>query len=215
MAPKKKKGNRKGDDDWEAEIGEPAPVAVADAAKDDSNGTAKGADVDTTAKNSAAADGSDDEEDVGGGGLMRLMRKNKAKRKKKGLTEDYVDGELAEGYQHNKDVQAGDGAAAVEGDESLFSPEIATPVAAAKQDDVEEEKPAHGKKGGKGGAKADKAVDTADDGRLLTKAEKEKLKKEIEKQRKKEVSFCFLFFVLVSWWRRGVRYFKIYAPDVY
>src|SRR5690349_4347897 len=73
MAPKKKGGNKKGDDDWEAELGESIAPA--------------GADAPTTAD----APAEDEEASAGGGGLMNLMRKNKEKRKKKGLADDDVE----------------------------------------------------------------------------------------------------------------------------
>jgi translation initiation factor 5B len=74
MAPKKK-GNKKGQDDWESEaLGDAAPAAPADASPD--------------------ANGEDDDASGGGGGLMAMLRKNKEKRKKKGLPEeDFVQGE--------------------------------------------------------------------------------------------------------------------------
>ncbi|KAK0388675.1 hypothetical protein NLU13_4918 [Sarocladium strictum] len=75
MAPKKK-GNKKGQDDWESEaLGDaPAPPSATDAAPD--------------------ANGEDGEATGGGGGLMAMLRKNKEKRKKKGLPEeDFVEGE--------------------------------------------------------------------------------------------------------------------------
>lgn len=72
MAPKKK-GNKKGQDDWEADLGEPiAPPAP--------NGDAAAAD--------ATNGDADDADSAGGGGLMAMLRKNKEKRKKKGLPED-------------------------------------------------------------------------------------------------------------------------------
>lgn len=70
MAPKKKAG-KKGQDDWEADLGEPIapPVAGDDAA-------------------AADADANGDDADAEGGGLMAMLRKNKEKRKKKGLPEE-------------------------------------------------------------------------------------------------------------------------------
>lgn len=69
MAPKKK-GGKKGNDDWDADLGEtPEPHP---------------------ATGDAPEDGEDEE---GGGGLMALMRKNKEKRKKKGIQDDFVQGE--------------------------------------------------------------------------------------------------------------------------
>ncbi|CAK7273075.1 eukaryotic translation initiation factor 5B [Sporothrix epigloea] len=71
--PPKKKGGKKANDDWEAELGESiAPVSAAAPAEGD-------------VKND------DNEDDVsgGGGGLMAVLRKNKEKRKKKGLSEEF------------------------------------------------------------------------------------------------------------------------------
>lgn len=110
----------------------------------------------------------DDGADAGGGGLMAQLRKNKAKRKNKGGQDnDFVEGEEAPG------------AATAAPEEATIDDEFALPVKKGK--------------GGKGGNKAEPpkpAADAHDDaedtGRVLTKAEKEKLKKEREKQRKKE-----------------------------
>lgn len=75
MAPKKK-GNRKQEEDWEAELGEAAPAADAPA-------------------NDQPADGAEDEgEPEMAGGLMAALRKNKAKKAKKGKPiNDFVEGE--------------------------------------------------------------------------------------------------------------------------
>ncbi|OAR00003.1 hypothetical protein LLEC1_03669 [Akanthomyces lecanii] len=81
MAPKKK-GNKKGQDDWEADLGESIapPGANGEPNADDAN-----------------ANG-DDDATSGGGGLMAQLRKNKDKRKKKGGQDnDFVDGEDASG----------------------------------------------------------------------------------------------------------------------
>lgn len=75
MAPKKK-GNRKQEEDWEADLGEAAPAN------------------DAPADEPAADDDAADEEASGGGGLMAALRKNKAKKAKKGKpANDFVDGE--------------------------------------------------------------------------------------------------------------------------
>ncbi|KAL4997332.1 hypothetical protein BDV10DRAFT_186325 [Aspergillus recurvatus] len=76
MAPKKK-GNRKQEEDWEAELGESIPPAGGDSpAQEEAPG----------------ADGDDGE--VGGGGLLAALRKNKNKKAKKGKpTNDFVEGE--------------------------------------------------------------------------------------------------------------------------
>ena len=71
MAPKKK-GGKKQDDDWEAELGEAAPSAAEPTANDD-----KG-----------------DEAPEMGGGLLAALKKTKNKRAKKGKpTDDFVEGE--------------------------------------------------------------------------------------------------------------------------
>ena len=163
MAPKKKNAAKKGNDDWEADLGESiAPPAAGADADDD-----------------AAAD---DDAPSGGGGLMNLMRKNREKRKKRGLGEDFVDGETAPGA-----------------DETPAEPTPGLTTKAAEEADLDDEFALPDKKG-KGKQAAQKAALSApkpketeaevDDleasGRVLTKAEKEKLKKEREKQRKKE-----------------------------
>ncbi|KAJ5084679.1 Mitochondrial translation initiation factor IF-2 [Penicillium alfredii] len=75
MAPKKK-GNKRQEDDWEAELGEAAPGAEA------------------PAEDQPQEEG---EDDAGmGGGLMAALKKNKAKKAKKGKpTNDFVEGEDA------------------------------------------------------------------------------------------------------------------------
>ncbi|KAM7196412.1 hypothetical protein V8F20_007071 [Naviculisporaceae sp. PSN 640] len=160
MAPKKK-GNKKGNDDWEAELGESiAPPAA--------GGAADGAPA--------------EEEEAGGGGLMNLMRKNKEKRKKKGLSEDFVEGETAPGAD-----------AAASSEPIPYQIEAKAPEEANMDDEFA--LPEKKGKGGKAGGKQQPAKNTpaakddeekGADGRVLTKAEKEKLKKEREKQRKKE-----------------------------
>ncbi|KAJ5803391.1 Eukaryotic translation initiation factor 5B [Penicillium pulvis] len=76
MAPKKK-GNKRQDEDWEAELGETAPT------------------VDTPT-NDQTEDGAEDGEEAPVGGLMAALRKNKEKKKKKGKpTNDFVEGEDA------------------------------------------------------------------------------------------------------------------------
>ncbi|EAQ88214.1 hypothetical protein CHGG_04833 [Chaetomium globosum CBS 148.51] len=155
MAPKKK-GNKKGGDDWEAELGESiAPANAAD---------------------SPAADAPAEEEtSAGGGGLMNLMRKNKEKRKKKG----FVD-ETADDGQDTPNALP----------ETLTLPDLSAKQAEEANIEDEFALPDKKGKGGKGKQQNQKAAakdEEADDsGRVLTKAEKEKLKKEREKQRKKE-----------------------------
>ncbi|KAJ6785255.1 hypothetical protein PWT90_09077 [Aphanocladium album] len=153
MAPKKK-GNKKGQDDWDADLGEPIAPQGADAQP-----------------NTDDANGDDEEASGGGGGLMAQLRKNKEKRKKKGGQDnDIVDGEDAPGAAPPAD------AADKAPEEAAMDDEFALPSKKGK--------------GGKGKAEPAKPAagddDGEDGGRILTKAEKEKLKKEREKQRKKE-----------------------------
>lgn len=148
MAPKKK-GAKKGNDDWDAGLGEPAvPQADAGDAGD-------------------AQEGNDDQ-DGGAGGLMALMKKNKERRKKKGLADDFV---------QDEDPPATEPAA----DTADKAPEEASL-------DDEFALPAKKNKGQAKNKQPQKAADDeiGEDGRMLTKAEKEKLKKEREKQRKRE-----------------------------
>ncbi|GJN67187.1 eukaryotic translation initiation factor 5B [Purpureocillium lilacinum] len=147
--PPKKKGNKKAQDDWEAELGESiAPAAPTDAPAEDANGD-------------------NDDDAAGAGGLMAMLRKNKEKRKKKGLPEeDFVQGE---------DPAAANDVAAKAPVEATVDDEFALP-----------EKKGKGGKGKPAPKKDEPADDAEEGGRILTKAEKEKLKKEREKQRKKE-----------------------------
>ncbi|KAL6231618.1 hypothetical protein BDW75DRAFT_219722 [Aspergillus navahoensis] len=76
MAPKKK-GNKKQEEDWEAELGESIPPAGGD----------------SPAQEEAPGIEGDDGE-AGGGGLLAALRKNKNKKAKKGKpTNDFVEGE--------------------------------------------------------------------------------------------------------------------------
>ncbi|ODA78512.1 hypothetical protein RJ55_05893 [Drechmeria coniospora] len=148
MAPKKK-GNKKAQDDWEADLGEtipPADPAASDAVNADAN-----------------ADNGDDEAAGGGGGLMAMLRKNKDKRNKKGLTDDDV---------HGSDAAPAHPASA---QEASMDTEFALP-----------DKKGKNFKGKQAPGKDKPADEVNDSGKILTKAEKEKLKKEREKQRKKE-----------------------------
>lgn len=162
--PPKKGNKKKGNDDWEADLGE----SIAPPAADSPDAT-------------AAADG-EEEDAAGGGGLMRMLRKTKEKRKKKGLVEDFVEGE---------DSTAADGAAAGQ------EPDLAAKAPEEANLDDEFALPDKKAKGGKGKQAPAKAATPAagkdadgdelgEGGKVLTKAEKEKLKKEREKQRKKE-----------------------------
>lgn len=163
--PPKKKGNKKAQDDWEADLGETIPPHATEP-------------NDTAADANADADANGDDA-TGGGGLMAMLRKNKEKRKKKGLADDDL-------------VQGEDAPGAVSAELNSKAPQEAT---------LEDEFALPEKKGkaakGKPAAKKGEPADDDDDdddvngGRILTKAEKEKLKKEREKQRKKE-QVCLL-----------------------
>ncbi|OQE17428.1 hypothetical protein PENFLA_c024G04352 [Penicillium flavigenum] len=72
MAPKKK-GNKRQEEDWEADLGESAPTAAAPADEEPQE------------------DANEDAAPVGG--LMAALRKNKAKKAKKGKVNDFVEGE--------------------------------------------------------------------------------------------------------------------------
>ena len=173
--PPKKKGNKKGNDDWESELGEvPDPIAAAAREANKEEETPKIV----------------EEDDIGGGGgLMAALRKNKSKKQKKGkpIEEDYVDGEDpsvtngANGHTEPKGQSNGTEALA------------AKAPAEATADDLFAE-PATKANGGKGKqGKVDVTVadgegdgSDGDGGTVKSKKEKEKEKKEREKQRKKE-----------------------------
>ncbi|KAJ5308862.1 hypothetical protein PENANT_c013G11554 [Penicillium antarcticum] len=74
MAPKKK-GSKRQEEDWEADLGESAPAADAPAEE--------------------PQEGAGEEEAAPVGGLMAALRKNKAKKAKKGKQNDFVEGEDA------------------------------------------------------------------------------------------------------------------------
>lgn len=146
--PPKKKGGKKANDDWDAGLGE-SPTPQPDAG-------------------AASQDGNNDQNDASGG-LMALMRKNKEKRKKKGITDDFVQGENPPGMEPPADTSADKAP-----QEASLDDEFALPDKKNK--------------GNQKNKQPQKAADedTGASGRILTKAEKEKLKKEREKQRKKE-----------------------------
>ncbi|KAG6365856.1 hypothetical protein INS49_000032 [Diaporthe citri] len=154
MAPKKK-GNKKAQDDWEAELGETIAPANGDDAPAPENG-------DAAAEDDAPA----------AGGLMALMRKNKERRKKKGLPE--LEGEDAPGAEPAEPAEEKAAPAEANIEDEFALPEKKGKGGKGKQ----QAKPAPAAKGG------DDETDAS--GKVLTKAEKEKLKKEREKQRKKE-----------------------------
>ena len=169
MAPKKK-GNKKADDDWEAELGETVdPIAAA--VKE--------------AKEAEASKDADDDGAVGsGGGLLAALKKNKSKKQKKGKTvdEDYLDGE---------DPSATNGADGPTEPDSII--ELASKAPVEANTDELFDAPSVKTKGGKGKqgkteveVKEDEEISGGEGGGLKSKKEKEKEKKEREKQRKKE-----------------------------
>lgn len=184
MAPKKK-GSKKQQDDWEADLGESIdPIAQAEQA-------AQNGEADQTKP--AAED--DANGDAAPGGLLAALRKNKNKRQKKGKADnDFVEGE---------DPAADDSKPAEEiPDLSAKAPEEGT-------FDDEDEYGLPGKKGKGGKKSAAQALrdDDSDDNDSVasgttgvkSKKEKEKEKKEREKQRKKEqVGFWIIIGISIT-----------------
>lgn len=178
MAPKKK-GTKKGNDDWEADLGESADPAAA-ATKDDEG----------TQNADKAPDKQNDADGIGGGGLLAALKKNKSRKQKKGkaVNEDYLDGEDppaadsidGTGETENFAAKAPQEATADE----LLTPTISKPLQGGKGKQVKiNEAP--------GGTPED--VPNEEDGSgdgggtVKSKKEKDKEKKEREKQRKKEL----------------------------
>ena len=187
MPPKGKK-NRK-NDDWDADLGESiAPVNPAAA-------------VPTADEAPAAAE---KEEEAPVGGLMALMRKNKEKRKKKGLSEDWLDGETPEG-QVPAAVPEPD-LSAKQAEEANLEDEWALPdkkgKKGGKQQQQQQQQQQNKKQQQEEKKKDDEEVPEI---RVLTKAEKERLKKEREKQRKKE-QVCFTGTNFQRWLDTDVYY---------
>ncbi|MCJ1313470.1 hypothetical protein MMC25_007148 [Agyrium rufum] len=174
--PPKKKGNKKGGDDWEADLGETVdPIA---AATNEAKAT------------EAAKDAEDGEEEGMGGGLMAALRKNKSKKAKKGkpVVEDYLEGE---------DISAEGGLNGLNGNADATNDLDSKAPEEIKADDLFEDPAATKGKGAKGkqakAAETKKEEEDDDDdgsvdegGKVKSKKEKEKEKKEREKQRKKE-----------------------------
>ena len=169
MAPKKK-GNKKADDNWEAELGETVdPIAAA---------------VKESKEVEASKDADDDSGVGGGGGLLAALKKNKSKKQKKGkpVDEDYLDGEDpsatdgADGHTEPNGIAEMAGKAPEEdnADELFDAQLIKTKGGKGKQGKLEVE------------AKEDEDTSGGEGGGLKSKKEKEKEKKEREKQRKKE-----------------------------
>jgi translation initiation factor 5B len=151
-----KKKNNKKNDDWEAELGETPEAAAAPETKD----------VPAEA---------DAEEEFPQGGLMAMMRKRQKKKKGKQMDEDFVEGEDPPAAEEEPNLAE---KAPVE---ASIEDEFALPDKKGKG------KSAVGKAApAKAAAKEEEEDERGADGKVLTKAQKEKLKKEREKQRKKE-----------------------------
>lgn len=155
--PPKKKGNKKAQDDWEADLGE--SIAPQDAA------------AEPTAEEPAAQEPAADE-DAAASGLMAALAKRGKKKGKKNQQQDW-EAELGE-----------DPTAAADPDDVFASK--APEEANFDDDDVfaGNYKPKKEKKEEKKEEVKEVADDAP---RVKTKAEKEKEKKEKEKQRKKEM----------------------------
>ena len=180
MAPKKK-GNKKGNDDWEADLGEsPDPIAAA---------------AQEAKEVEAARDTGPDEASGGGGGLLAALKKNKSNKKKKGkvVEDDFVDGE---------DGPTVDGVNGHVESDALQDLATKAPEEATTEDLFEEQvtkaKGGKGKQGKKDGTLVPNDEADGEDaeeggtGGVKSKKEKEKEKKEREKARKKEqVRVCF------------------------
>ena len=153
MAPKKK-GNKRQEEDWEADLGESAPAtAPADEQpQEDAN-----------------------EEAAPVGGLMAALRKNKAKKAKKGKTNDFVEGEDAEGAdtQGPVDLASKQPEEGNFDDDDVFAGKKTKPIKEVVKPAAEEQ--------------------PEGEFRVKSKKEKEREKKEKEKQRKKEQVGFFIF----------------------
>jgi translation initiation factor 5B len=160
MAPKKK-NNKTANDDWEADLGEtPAEVA---APPPDANDAPAEADA---------------EEEFPAGGLMAMMRKRDKKKKNKGKQDDdFLEGENPETEEAKPDLtEKAPVEASIEDEFALPDKKDKGKGAQAKPTPKVDEEDVDGGGDDERGA----------DGKVLTKAQKEKLKKEREKQRKKE-----------------------------
>ena len=170
MAPKKKP-QKKGNDDWEADLGESLDPNI------------------DTAVNAAEPEQNEDldRSDLsggGGGGLLAALKKNKSKKQKKGkfVQEDYVDGEdlsAANGLQDHEPENGLEGLAAKLVEEANIEEISAKQSTKPKGGKDKQVKPTEA-------PKVDEDGSEEDAGGLKTKKEKDKERKEREKQRKKE-----------------------------
>lgn len=159
--PPKKKNNKKANDDWEADLAETAPAAVSTPPPETGKDTPAEADA---------------EEEFPAGGLMAMMRKRDKKKKKGKQDEDFVEGEDPPAAEEAPDLtEKAPAEASIEDEFALPDKKGKGKGAQAKPAAKVEEVDAEGGDDERGA-----------DGKVLTKAQKEKLKKEREKQRKKE-----------------------------
>jgi translation initiation factor 5B len=157
MAPKKK--NNKGGDDWESELGETvAPVAAA-------------------VNDAPATDTADPIEDNGGGGLMAAMKRRKAKKNKVAEQDENTDSNVLS-TPAEEPVNLSSKAP----EEANLDDEFALPDTKSKSNKGIEITDTPGTIEEAAEGDEDRGVD----GKILTKKEKEKLKKELEKKRKME-----------------------------
>ncbi|KAI9886681.1 MAG: hypothetical protein M1823_001525 [Watsoniomyces obsoletus] len=165
MAPNKKGGKKK-DDDWEADLGESIDAGAGS----------------TPAENEA---GPEEAVAGGGGGLMAAIKKNKTKKQKKGgqadANEDQKPSAAVPDADDTTEPNGGvDYAAKAPQEASLDDAEFA-PQSKKGKPLAQRPKPQDAADSGKD------ADDSGDgDGRIKSKKEKEKEKREREKQRKKE-----------------------------
>ena len=184
MAPKKKGGKKK-EDDWEADLGEAVdPIAQAEA-------EAKPAE--------ATKDAEEAKNEGEGGGLLAALKKNRGKKAKKGkIVDDFVEGEDPPGADdiNGEDVAAGMNLESKAPEEATMDDEdVFGGLAKKGKGSKGSGKQAQQQKVKKGEDDNDDAEEDEEEtgGKMKTKKEKEKEKKEREKQRKKEqVRVCGL-----------------------
>ena len=169
MAPKKK-GGKKQEDDWEAELGETVDAAP-------------------KANTTEDVDGDGDADMGGGGGLLAALKKNKNKRAKKGKpVDDFVEGDdppTAEEAVEEPNMNSKPPATGNVDEDDVFAGTTKKNKSGTKALEKGTDEPADGGKDEEGGMKS--------------KKEKEKEKKEREKQRKKEqVIYFYSFYITVT-----------------
>ncbi|EEH43075.1 translation initiation factor aIF-2 [Paracoccidioides brasiliensis Pb18] len=176
MAPKKK-GSKKQQESWEAELGETVPAATTTA---DATTAADANDDD--AANNANKEKNKNEDDGMDGGLLAALKKNRSKKAKrsKGADNDFVEGEDPMASAASAAAAAADDASkqpqegSFEGDEDdVFSGNASARQRAKDKAAALREKAAESK-------------EAEERSRIKSKKEKEKERKEREKQRKKE-----------------------------